>query len=487
MAGSLGPLPPGRPRGDLVAAVADALVDVPEGAAAVVGVSGGSDSTALAYLVAEAREDLDLHLVHVRHGLRDDAAEQDVLDLHAAYLGLPLRRVEVEVVPAGEGIEAAARQVRYAALVDVAAEVDAAVVLVGHTADDQAETVLLRAARGTGTDGLGAMRDGRDLGTGCRLHRPVLRLRRAALRGFLAAEGLPFVDDPTNTAPEVRRSVVRHAVLPALEQVGGDPVGALARLADLSRADAEALEAMAATEAAGMVVRVGPVRCLPVDRLDGLPLALRRRVVRRVLAELLDRPLGADAVERVLTLANGAAVDLAGHVRATAGGGWRTIGPPTVAESPPATLGVPGEVAWPAIGARIVAVTPQTGLPDAAEAGQIAFELAEAWTPPTVRVPPHLVPPGGVGERMSLTIGSDPGHLEVRRRRPGDRLRTGGGTRRLQDVLVDVGLPRPVRDLWPVVADGDRVIWVPGIAADVETVRDGRAAPRGLLVIQPAV
>ncbi|HSK24755.1 MAG TPA: tRNA lysidine(34) synthetase TilS [Egicoccus sp.] len=487
MAGSLGPLPPGRPRGDVLAAVAAGLVGVPEGAAVVVGISGGSDSTALAYLVAEAREDLALHLVHVRHGLRDDAAEQPVLDLHAAYLGLPLRRVEVEVVPAGEGVEAAARQVRYEALAATAADVGATFVVVGHTADDQAETVLLRAARGTGTDGLGAMPRDRDLDGRARLLRPLLRLRREALREFLAAEGLPFVDDPTNTAPEVRRSVVRNVVLPALGQVGGDPVGALGRLAELSRADAAALDDMAATAAAEMLVRVGPVRCLPDDRLDALPLALRRRIVRAVLGELLDRPLGADAVDRVLTLANGAAVDLAGAVRATAGGGWRTIGPPTEAVTPASGLSVPGEVAWPPIGARIVAITPRTGTTDAAEAGQIAFELAEAWTPPAVRVPPHLLPPGGVAERMSLAVGPAHHHLEVRHRRPGDRLRTGGGTRRLQDVLVDAGLPRPVRDLWPIVAVGDRVVWVPGIAADVETVQAGRAAPRALLVVQAAV
>ncbi|MBS3941301.1 MAG: tRNA lysidine(34) synthetase TilS [Actinobacteria bacterium] len=487
MAGTLGPLARGRPRGDLVAAVTAALAEVAEAATVVVAVSGGSDSTALAYLVAEARDDLDLHLVNVRHGLRDDTAEQEVLDVHAAYLGLPLRRVEVDVAPAGEGIEAAARQARYTALAAAATEVGATLVLVGHTADDQAETVLLRAARGTGTDGLGAMPRRRDLDRRIGLFRPLLGLRRTSLRDFLAAEGLPFVDDPTNTDPQVRRSVVRNVVLPALDQVGGDPVGALARLADLSRADAEALDDMAATEMATMVVRVGPIRCLPDARLALLPLALRRRVVRAVLAELLERPLGADAVDRVLALASGAAVDLAGDVRATAGGGWRTIGPPAVQDTPTTALTVPGEVVWPTIGARIVAITPQTDLSQDLAAGQIAFQLAEAWTPPAVRVPGHLVPPGGTSARMSLALGADHGRLEVRSRRPGDRVRTGGGTRRLQDVLIDAGLPRPVRDLWPIVADGSRVVWVPGIAADVETVRDGRAAPRALLVVQSAV
>ena len=482
-----GPLPPDGPRDDLVATVRAGLADLPDGVAAIIGVSGGPDSTALAYLVAEARPDLRLTLVHVRHGLRPDDEEQALLERHAGFLGLDLRRIEVEVVPAGRGLEAAARDVRYAALTAVAAEVGAAAVLVGHTADDQAETVLLRAARGTGADGLAAMPDRRPLDGRRQLLRPALRLRRQALRRFLEHEGLAWVDDPTNADPRVRRAVVRHEVLPALTRVAGDPVGALGRLAELCRADADALDALAEAEVRALVVRTGPVRSLPDAGLDALPLALRRRVVRRVLAELVDEPVGAVAVERVLTLAPGAALDLPGDLRATAGGGWRTLGPPVAADQPACGLSVPGDTAWRPTDARIVAVTPEADLPAATDDGQIAFELAGAWTPPAVRVPARLVPPGGHPERMSLALGAGLPALRLRHRRPGDRLRTGGGTRRLQDVLVDAGVPRPVRDLWPVVAADDRIVWVPGVAADVEVVRAGREAPRALLVVQPAV
>ncbi|MFA9432559.1 tRNA lysidine(34) synthetase TilS [Egicoccus sp. AB-alg2] len=463
------------------------LSDVPQGAAAVVAVSGGPDSTAVAYLVAEARPDLRLTLVHVRHGLRPDEQEQAVLEVHAGWLGLDLHRIDVEVAVGGRGVEAAARDARYAALTASAAELGADWVVVGHTADDQAETVLLRAARGTGTDGLAAMPVRRPLDARRQLVRPALRLRRAALRAFLTAEGLPWVDDPTNVDPRVRRAVVRHEVLPALSRAAGDPVGALGRLAELSRADATALDDLAETHVRELVVRTGPVRSLPDAALARLPEALRRRVVRRVLAELLDEPVGAVAVERILALLPGAALDLPGGLRATAGGGWRTLGPPVAPAEAPRGIVVPGDTTWAPTAARIVALTPDVTPPPAADGGQIAFELAGAWSPPAVRVPQRLVPPGGRTERMSLALGPDLPPLRLRHRQPGDRLRTGGGTRRLQDVLVDAGVPRPVRDLWPVVATGDRVVWVPGVAADVEVVRAGREAPRALLVVQPAV
>ncbi|GGI07752.1 tRNA lysidine(34) synthetase TilS [Egicoccus halophilus] len=484
----VGPLATGRPRAQLVAAVAAGLAPLPSGALALVAVSGGSDSTALAYLVAEARPDLELTLAHVRHGLRSDDDEQRSLARHASWLGLPLACREVEVVARGRGVEAAARDARYAALGTLAEEHDARFVLVGHTADDQAETVLLRAARGTGTDGLAAMTAHRALDGRRRLVRPLLRLRREALREFLVAEGIGWVEDPGNQDPAIRRTVIRHEVLPALARAAGDPVGALGRLAELARADAEALDEQAADATRRLVLRTGPVRSLPDGGLDALPVALRRRVVRRVLGELLDQPVGAVAVERVLTLGPGAALDLPGGVRATAGGGWRTLGPPVSAGGEAHAIAIPGQTPWAPAGLRIDALTPEAARPPLEEGGQvqIAFALADAWTPPPVRVPARLVPPGGRRERLSLALGPGLGPLQVRHRRPGDRVRTAAGTRHLQDVLVDAGVPRPVRELWPVVSDGDRVVWVPGVAADAEVVRAGRSTPRALLVVQPA-
>ncbi|HEY8338814.1 MAG TPA: tRNA lysidine(34) synthetase TilS, partial [Egibacteraceae bacterium] len=277
----IGALPAGLGREELVAAVAAALdASVGHGATAVVALSGGPDSSALAHLVAEARPDLRLVVGHVRHGLRDDAADAGAAAAHAAALGLAYHERRVSVRRQGEGLEAAARRARYRALVGIAAEVGADAVLVGHTADDQAETLLLNLARGSGVRGLAGMaplRRERRGGRSVQVVRPLLRLRRRDVRAFVAGEGLAVVSDPTNADRDQRRARARYDVLPALTGLTGgpgDPVGALTRLADLARDDADALDALADRHARRLLVRWGPVRAVRVDDLAALPRAL---------------------------------------------------------------------------------------------------------------------------------------------------------------------------------------------------------------------
>jgi tRNA(Ile)-lysidine synthase len=453
-----------------------------EGAAVVVALSGGPDSTALAYLAAEARPDLEVTLVHVRHGLRDDRADLEVVTEHASWLGLPLEVREVEVVPQGRGIEDAARQVRYAALREVASAVGADAILLGHTADDQAETVLLRAARGTGPTGLAAMAVARD-----DLVRPLLRVRRADLRRFVELEGLPIAEDPTNTDPALRRTVVRHELLEVLTRTGPDPVGALGRLADLVRDDTEALDRWASEVVARSSGRVGPVVVVPEEVLAAVPIAVARRVVRQLAASLrpgTDTVLPSASVARVLTLTSGQLAHLPADLRASAGGGWRALYRDPLPSTADVALTVPGATSWSPAGLQLTAITPRTAADAADGPQQIAFQLAEAWTPPVVRLDAGAVPPGGYRDRLRVALPGDLPPLQVRHRRPGDRLITAGGTRRLQDVLVDAGLPRPVRQLWPVVAAEDRVVWVPGLAADATLLEAGERAPGVLLVCE---
>jgi tRNA(Ile)-lysidine synthase len=444
--------------------------------------SGGPDSTALAYLVAEARPELDLALAHVRHGLRDDRADLETVELHASWLGVPLQVREVEVVRRGRGLEDAAREARYAALRSMAADVDASWTLLGHTADDQAETVLLRAARGTGIDGLAAMAPVRGA-----LVRPLLRLRRADVRAFVEHEGLPTAEDPTNADPTVRRSVVRHELLAALARSGPDPVGALGRLADLAREDAAALDRWAAEVVRRASRRVGPVVAVPDDALAQVPTAVARRVIRRLAATV--QPAGTDAppaavVARVLALEPGQLVHLPRGLRATAGGGWRALYRDPLPVAAPIELRIPGTTPWPVAGLQLSATTPDEEASIGADPGQIAFELAAAWSPPPVRTDPRAVPPGGERDRLRLVLPAALPALRVRGRCPGDRIATTVGTQGLQDVLVDAGLPRPMRELWPVVASEDRVVWVPGLVADAELVAAGVRDPGVLLVCE---
>lgn len=488
----LGPLASGQSRAALVAEVGRALETLPLGTDVVIAFSGGPDSTALAYLVAEARPDLALQLVHIRHGLRDDREDVEVVRLHGDWLDLPLNEIDVEVTPEGQGWEAAARAARYAALRSAASEMGGAVILLGHTAEDQAETVLLRLARGTGLDGLVAMSPRRD-----DLVRPLLRIRRVDVHRFVELEGLPHAEDPTNRSPEFRRNTVRHHVLPGLAEVADDPVGALVRLTDLARADVAALD-VAAEPILAEVRRVGVVASIPLERLQvqsPAEVALARRVVRQVLTELVGEPPDAQTVQRVLTLGPGSAASLPGPVEVASAGGWCTFAPRTLPRNEPITLDGVGRYVWEPAAAMIELIDQGSGSrPDTAKAsrgaghhpdeelGQVAFDLPGIWAPPPPDEDPPLRPPGAQAARLALTVADDVGELVVRHREPGDRVVTAAGTQRLQDLLVDAGMPRVVRELWPIVtrADGE-VVWVPGYAANESVLRAGRRAPSAQL------
>lgn len=194
-------------------------------------VSGGADSLALLLLAVAAR----LHpvAVHVDHGLRDGSADDArVVGQVAAGLGVAwmYRRI---VVAGGANLEARARRARYAAL--------PAGVWTGHTADDQAETVLVNLLRGAAGDGLAGMSDSP------RVHRPLLGLRRSETEGLCRCFGLAPVTDPSNQDLRFVRNQIRHRLLPLLAEVSGrDPVPILARQAGLLRADSAWLDAQAA-------------------------------------------------------------------------------------------------------------------------------------------------------------------------------------------------------------------------------------------------
>lgn len=473
----LGALPPGLRRDQLVAATAAGLAGVPADATVVVALSGGPDSTALAFLVAEARPDLTLRLVHVRHGLRDDRPDLAAASMTAQFLGAPLDVVPVTVEVHGTSLEGAARAARHEALEAVARRIRARCILFGHTAEDQAETVLLRLARGTGVDGLGAML----VHDGLRC-RPLLRVRRGDVHDFVRSEGLITVIDPSNADTRHSRNRLRAEVMPALQAVGPDVVGAMSRLAALAADDAQLLRDVTSELVADHVRVVGPVRSIASEVLASLPRAAARRVLRSMVRSTRpgDLPPTAAQVERIRTMARGGG-ELPGAT-VVAAGGWVTVAPAGMARPSQVDLVVDGRTAWPAAGWAIEATSDATASPSRAQLG-----LLGAWEPPRVRVHDALVAPGGIAARAAVVLGGLGGTLpplQVRPRRPGDRIATAGGTRKLQDVFVDAGVPRPARDLVPVVVTGDRVLWVPGLVADDTALRTGRAIPQLHLVVR---
>ncbi len=237
-------------------------------------VSGGADSLALAAAVAfEApRAGVAAGAVTVDHSLQPGSAER--AQRTAALLrdlGLDPVVVVGAAVGTGGGPEGAARTARYAALTGEAARHGARIAL-GHTLDDQAETVLLGLGRGSGPRSVAGMLAHRPP-----FWRPLLGVRRATTRAACAAQGLPVWDDPWNSDPAYRRARLRTEVLPLLEDVlGGGVAPALARTADLLREDLDALDALAAGHLARLTGPLG----LPAADLVALPAALRRRVLR---------------------------------------------------------------------------------------------------------------------------------------------------------------------------------------------------------------
>lgn len=293
--------------------------------------SGGPDSLALAaaaaYLAAkDASLALRLEAVTVDHGLQSGSAQvaADVVRRLKA-LGLPAWAVAVEVDAADPvGMEAAARAARYAALSSGLGRGDS--VVLGHTLDDQAETVLLGLARGSGTRSLAGMAPNVRTASGVEFVRPLLGLRRRTTAAACAEWGLEPWHDPQNSQGRFARVRVRERIMPMLEaELGPGVAEALARTAELARADADELDAQAAGVAA-------PAAGLAVAALAGLPEALSGRVLRRWLIGLgVPEPAFGHvrAVQALVADWHGqAGVDLPGGVRIVRQHGMIRVGQP---------------------------------------------------------------------------------------------------------------------------------------------------------------
>jgi tRNA(Ile)-lysidine synthase len=308
-----GALPP--PVAAVRNAVRASLAAVAPGALGLAACSGGQDSLALAAALAfvAPRAGLRAGAVTVDHGLQEGSAEHAAgVALTLRGLGLdPVRTATVAVAGPG-GLEAAARAARYAAFEETAADVGAAAVLLGHTLDDQAETVLLGLARGSGPRSLAGMPPRRGL-----FVRPLLGVRRSVTAAACAELGLPAWSDPHNSDRRFARVRVRLDALPALEAALGPGVAeALVRTAGQLRDDAEVLEKIAASQ------RKRDDTAMSAVSLAGLPGAVRTRVLRSAALEA-GCPAGSltaahvARIEELVTDWHGQrGVDLPGGVRA---------------------------------------------------------------------------------------------------------------------------------------------------------------------------
>ena len=447
--------------------------------------SGGPDSTAL--LAALARwapaRGVALAAAHLDHGLDPgSAARAHEAAAAAAALGVPCTVARRPVAPRarpGESPEAAARRVRYGFLESERRRWGARWIVTAHHRDDQAETVLLRLAAGSGATGLAGIRPApgnpRPAGAAAaagsaltggptgtvdppaavvgRVVRPLLALPRATLHRSLA--GLPArpVDDPTNRDPARPRNRIRHRLLPALTAREPELAARLAALANAAAGAAAAVERRLAAELAPRPLTLpGGGTALAVERtaLAALPAALAPAALA-LLHRLAGAPYPAGRAGRDELLRQLAA---GGAVGCDCGGGWRwrCDGPLLVLarrrrEEPRPftyTLVAPGELEIPELSLRF----------------RLARGSVEGWMFRGERRRAGLALPLGPGEAVT-----------VRSRRPGDRLRPLGapGERRLKQVLIDRRVPRGERDRLPLLclgADARRVAWVPGVTID---------------------
>jgi tRNA(Ile)-lysidine synthetase-like protein len=282
----------------------------------VVAASGGADSTALLHLLSALAPGRGWTIVvaTLDHGVRgvESHADRRFVEELSRKLGLECVARVVSQRPSGRSSEERLRDLRRSFLLELASSRGAAAIALAHTADDQAETVLHRLARGAGLRGLGGMSR-----WASPLWRPALSLRRASLRGVLGEAGLTWREDASNRALHASRNRIRHLVIPALERaLGPKAADGLARAARLARED-ELLLSRLAREAMEEIRRERSASHVSLDRraLAALPAALGRRVVRASLEELLGRrQANASHVLDILELAransSGARVDL---------------------------------------------------------------------------------------------------------------------------------------------------------------------------------
>jgi len=422
----------------------------------VAAVSGGSDSTALAYILRELAAGGELHLVglaHFNHQLRPSAANDERCAAAAAdAIGVPLF-VEREDVAARarrerRSIEDAARTARHAFFERARSQFGADAIALGHTRDDQAETFLLRLIRGAGPRGLAAMYPRKD-----HVIRPFLGIRRDDLRAWLDERHLRFVEDETNADVSIPRNRVRAELLPFLvERFNPSIVDALADEADIAR---ETWEWM--TSAANLSNLPNPVEELDIPRLVEAPLALRRLIVWNAMQRTsAGRPVAFGHVEAALRL-----MHKQGSIDAP-GQRVERVGSRLVLRSrPPGTQGRVTVEDAANLFRYPLSIPGETTLPEAGWV--VSAEEAAATTGATVGK-------RGLGPATAIVRGDlCRGPLSVRNRRPGDRFTPVGlrGRKKLQDYFVDRKIGRRDRDAVPLVVDAaDRIVWVAGHGID---------------------
>lgn len=397
----------------------------------LVALSGGADSVALLCMLTEARKELgiDLHAAHVNHCIRGEESQADAVFCRVLCeeLRIPLHIEEIDVPSAacesGEGIETAARRLRYAALRRIKCEIDADWIALAHHLNDQAETVLMHLLRGCGPDGIGGMAE-----LSGDLYRPLLGTPKSTLEKWLSDRGRTWRVDSTNFEICTPRNALRLHALPVLEESYPKAAAAIARYAEAAQCDNRLLERLT-REFLDSHLERGPygVRILHPEEADE---AILRRAIRQVCSTELSHEKLAELIS--LCRGNRGRLEISGKLNAE--------------RTPSALYLLPKAKELPEAVPLILE-------------GSVEFgKLGRMTAQPSAAIPVRDHPNRQVLDAVSLD------GAVLRTRREGDRIRPlGGGDKLLSDYLTDRKIDRPLRDTLPLIAAGNRILWVVGV------------------------
>ena len=438
-------------------------------------VSGGADSFCLLLVLQQLG--YAPHVAHFDHRLRPESGrDADAVRRAAERLGLPFSLGQGDVpghaVRNRMTMEEAARDLRYAFLLQTAKQAGQTAIATGHTMDDQAETVLMHLIRGTGLKGFGGIRPAgripvrgeKTADPAVRIVRPLLCLTHAQTMEYCAQSDWTPLEDPTNQDTVFTRNKIRRELIPLLEKFNASIVAALSRFAEVARVQDEFLEQTAAKlwdQSAGELAP-GLLR-YPLEDFRNEPLAIRQALVRRAVLRLTGtlEDLAFDQVDRVLDFVQSPSgpprMDLALGVDVAVERDWLVFRHqadlPVVPEWEAAELPCPGSLSIHHPEWKIFISKPDRSEPSDPEPD------ADMWT---VRIDADRI-------RLPLTL---------RKRKTGDKFHPQGMAvpQSLNDFLSSHHLPFSERDHWPLVCDADGIIWIPGyrLKNGIDGERGGR-------------
>jgi len=470
---------------------------IPRGEVVVVGVSGGADSVCLLHVLAEHSAELGigLHVAHLNHLMRGTEALEDAeyVSSLAAELGVPATVGEEDVATYRSrrkcSLEEAARELRYAFLGGVAAGLGAKRVAVGHTSDDQVETVLMHVLRGAGLSGLRglepctrmALRKG-EWGAGAGLFsregsastefsviRPLLGISRKEALDYCVAQRLAPRMDSSNLSLSLLRNRLRLELLPLLRQYNPGIDGAILRLALFGGEDDEFIEEWASLLWGELATPDDEAVRLDRARLGSLPASLQRRLLRlalgRIAGDVRDiESRHIEAARALLSKPAGKMAVLPAGLRCYGDYDELVVGPASWQPAPPSWLRafsslessipvtVPGEIVlagWK----MVVAVVPK----------RVGHPAGRSY-----RAEERESPEEGWNLLAELDAGVLGTDLVVRKTQPGDRFKPLGmnGSKKLREFMIDARIPRSWRDHIPVLCSHGRIAWVLGCRID---------------------